>query len=57
MSTQKNRYSLRVNNRVVKYYKTERGATSGLYALYDNGKVKPDDAVTVYDGWLHYNVY
>lgn len=57
MNAVKNRFTLRVNGRVVKYYQTQRGATRGLYALYDNGKVLPDDKVNVYDGWLHCNVY
>lgn len=53
----KNRYSLRLNGRVIKYYQTERGATRGMGALYDNGKALPDDTVTVYDGWLHCYVF
>lgn len=57
MSKGKNRFSLRLNGRVIKYYQTKRGANRGLYALYDNGKVKPDDSVCIYDGWLHCNVY
>lgn len=57
MSKGKNRYSLRVNGRVIKYYQTERSATRGIDALYNNGKVLPDDTVTVYDGWLHCYVY
>lgn len=57
MAKGKNRFSLCINGRVIKYYQTERGATNGLYALYDNGKVNPDDKVTIYDGWLHCDVY
>lgn len=48
MSNEKNRYSLRVN---------ERGAMRGVGALYNSGNVLPDDAVAVYDGRLHCNVY
>lgn len=57
MTNGKNRYSLRVNGRVVKYYQTAGGARRGMDALYNNGMVLPDDAVTVYDGCLHCNVY
>lgn len=53
MANGKNRFSLRVNGRVIKYYQTDRGAMRGMNALYDNGKVLPDDTVTVYDGCLH----
>ena len=53
----KNRFSLRVNGRVIKYYQTEGGAKRGMDALYNNGKVLPGDAVTIYDGLLLCYVY
>lgn len=57
MANVKNRYSLRLNGRVIKNYQTKGGATRGMDALYNNGKVLPDDVVTVYDRMLLCYVY